>query len=57
MIKDGKGEGGGGHGGLVWETASANSLRIEHNFPVVAGGIKSANGRELQAGSGTVLGR
>jgi hypothetical protein len=55
---------GGGHGGLAWERANANSLKIEHNFPVTAGdpwsntdaagGIRSTDGGELQAGSGIV---
>jgi hypothetical protein len=56
---------GGGHSGLAWERANANSLKIEHNFPVYAGdgwsntahagGMHSTDGGELEAGGGTVL--
>ena len=55
---------GGGHSGLAWERANANSLKIEHNFPVYAGdgwhntanagGIRSIEGGALAAGSGVV---
>jgi hypothetical protein len=55
------------HRGWAWTRESPSVLRVEHHFDMMsgepwsntagAGGIKSTEGGELEAGSGTVLGR